>query len=151
MLITVDHVKLALGTRIMVDHVLEELFEEFFSDYSCIVVPGGTKGTQTMLNSPMLLNLLRSFKKDKLVCAICAAPLVLEKAGVLKTIKSFTCYPSLENEMESKEHYVNQDVVVDQNVITGQGPAKAISFALKIVEVLAGAESAACISKAMLC
>ena len=57
---------------------------------------------------------------------------------MLKGIKA-TCYPTHKEAL--KENYQEQPVVVDQNIITAQGPAAAIPFALAIIELLLGKEA----------
>ena len=87
-------------------------------------------------------NILQNFdKSNKLICAICAAPMVLESAGVLKD--RFVCYPGFEENVRSdKRGYVSdKNVLKDQNIITGKGPAFSMEFALFIVKNLLGEEA----------
>ncbi|HHH20347.1 MAG TPA: DJ-1 family protein, partial [Nitratifractor sp.] len=59
-------------------------------------------------------------------------------AGVLS--KKYTCYPSVEEQIRPEDR-VDERVVIDERVITSQGPATAICFALEIARVLAGEEN----------
>jgi 4-methyl-5(b-hydroxyethyl)-thiazole monophosphate biosynthesis len=77
-------------------------------------------------------------RKGKLVGALCAAPIALEAAGVLAG-KRATSYPG--NELPSAR-YVEERVVVDDELVTSRGPGTALEFALVVVEKLAGAEAA---------
>lgn len=77
-------------------------------------------------------------KKNKPIAAICAAPMVLGKLGLLKGRKA-TCYPSFEQYLEGAE-CLDEPVVVDGNIITGMGPGAAMVSALAIVEKLVGKE-----------
>ena len=74
--------------------------------------------------------------KGKPIAAICAAPMVLGKLGLLKGRKA-TCYPSFEQYLEGAE-CVSEPVVRDGNIITGMGPGAAMEFALAIVDLLVG-------------
>ncbi len=76
--------------------------------------------------------------KGKPIAAICAAPMVLGKLGLLKGKKA-TCYPSFEQYLDGAE-CVNAHVVRDGNIITGMGPGAAMEFALTIVDLLVGKE-----------
>jgi 4-methyl-5(b-hydroxyethyl)-thiazole monophosphate biosynthesis len=83
--------------------------------------------------------------RGKLVAAICGASSILASAGVLDNRRA-TIYPGMERELP----YPREDrVVVDGNVVTSQGPGTAMEFALKIVEVLAGASRADAIRKSL--
>ena len=86
--------------------------------------------------------------KGKMIGAICAAPYVLEKAGVLK--HDYTCYPSVEKQIRLEGYTKEQTVVTDGNVMTSRGPGTALCFALAIVERLKGAETAKALKNGML-
>ena len=86
---------------------------------------------------------------QKPLAAICAAPaVILAPMGILQA-KSATCYPApkfrstLAQESDAK-------VVQDGHVITSQGPGTAMEFAVKLIEVLYGAEKSASIAKELL-
>jgi protein deglycase len=102
-----------------------------------IALPGGWGGTKILAEDGKLQTLLKELDAQKKpIGAICAAPFALEKAGVLKNV--FTCYPSVEDEMENDGYTTQDKVVVDGNIITSKGPATAICFGLEIVRILAG-------------
>ncbi|MFN2340434.1 MAG: DJ-1 family glyoxalase III [Halanaerobium sp.] len=105
------------------------------SDISAIVLPGGMPGAANLRDNAKLLELIREVnEKDGLCAAVCAAPIVLEAAGVLEGKKA-TSYPGFSDEMGSAD-YQEERVVVDGNIITGRGPGVAEEFALTIVEYL---------------
>ena len=80
--------------------------------------------------------------------AICAAPMVLGKLGILNGYKA-TCYPGFEEYLEGAQ-YVDEPVVSDRNIITGRGPGAAMDFAFKIVDELVGKEKVVELKKGML-
>lgn len=107
------------------------------SEFSAIALAGGYEGMQNLCKDSFVIKALQDLNANgKLVAAICASPIVLGKAGVLKN--KFTCYPSCENSIDSKAKYHIEKVVVDENIITANGPASAPLFALAIVEYLLG-------------
>ncbi len=110
-----------------------------FSDADLLVLPGGMPGAATLGEHAGLLELLLDYaKKDKLLAAICAAPMVLGKLGLLKGKKAI-CYPGFKPYLEGAE-IVRQQVVVDGQIVTGRGPGATIEFALTLVEILEGKE-----------
>lgn len=104
-----------------------------------LVLPGGMPGTTNLCNHYDFNNKLKSFHdKGGSVAAICAAPMVLAKAGILGGQKA-TIYDGMEGELINCE-YTGEDVTVSGNIITGRGPGLAMDFALKIVETVKGRE-----------
>ncbi len=108
------------------------LFEESdFSTYGGIVLPGGMPGTTALGSHPGVDGIIKSFAAEgKLVAAICAAPSVLGRAGLLKGKKA-ACYPGFEEQLTGAE-VVYEDVAEDGNIITSRGMGTAIPFALKL-------------------
>ena len=121
---------------IVADLLFEELKEE---EVEMIVLPGGLPGATNLDAHAGLDKLIMSFAAaGKPLAAICAAPMVLGKLGLLKGKKA-TCYPSFEQYLDGAE-CVNAHVVRDGNIITGMGPGAAMEFALTIVDLLVGKE-----------
>lgn len=119
-----------------------------FFDAELLFLPGGMPGAATLDEHTRLRKLLLDFAaKGKNVAAICAAPMVLGKLGLLKGRKA-TCYPGFEQYLESAE-CVDAHVVCDGNFITGMGPGATVEFALAIVERLLGKEKADELATAM--
>ncbi|MGX2983279.1 DJ-1 family glyoxalase III [Helicobacter sp. 23-1045] len=119
------------------------------AEFSAIALAGGYDGMQNLCNDNFVIKALQELNaQGKLVSAICASPIVLGKAGVLKN--KFTCYPSCENAISSSAKYCAERVVIDENIITANGPTSATLFALAIVEYLLGREVRDKIAKELL-
>lgn len=104
-----------------------------FSEYECMVLPGGMPGTKGLESNQYLMSRLDEYiKADKLVCAICAAPTILGHKGYLNGKKA-VCYPGLEGELAGAET-PECEVVRDGNIITSRGLGTAIEFAAEIVK-----------------
>lgn len=110
-----------------------------FFDAELILLPGGMPGAATLGECANLRKLLLRFaEKNKPIAAICAAPMVLGKLGLLKGRRA-TCYPGFEQYLEGAE-YTGAWVEKDGNIITGKGPGASMDFALAVVELLQGKE-----------
>lgn len=134
----------AHGIKMTADALLSDVID---LEWDAMVLPGGGQGTENLKSCGPLLERLRLQKEEgALVCAICAAPTVLEAAGVLEG-EEVTCYPSCVREM--RRPVVCAPAVADGNVITGQGPGAAITFALAVLAHLAGEETAGYVSEGM--
>jgi 4-methyl-5(b-hydroxyethyl)-thiazole monophosphate biosynthesis len=118
------------------------------SDIDGIVLPGGMPGSSNLKVDKRIISLVRELSgAGKITAALCAAPLVLGYAGILKG-KRATCFPGFEDQMTGALH-VPDPVVRDGNIITGRGPGCAIPFALELVAVIAGKEKAANLKESM--
>lgn len=109
--------------------------------FDAVFLPGGGAGVQRLKASSDVERVVCDFNdQNKWILAICAAPTVLSKAGILVDRK-VTCYPGCEAELVCRE-FSEERVVVDGNIITSRGPGTAEEFALKCIAVLGGAELA---------
>ncbi|MCR2043631.1 DJ-1 family glyoxalase III [Anaerosalibacter massiliensis] len=117
------------------DKVLKDIVD--IEGYDGIVLPGGLPGSTNLRDNDRVIELVKDFdKNEKLIAAICAAPIVLEKAGIIDG-KNITSYPGTEGELKSGKY--KEDLVVrDGHIITARGPAVAVYFALEIVDYLIG-------------
>ncbi len=106
-------------------------------EFNAIILPGGGEGTDNLKASSELESVLVRYKEEgRLICAICAAPTVLVKAGVLSDGQHVTCYPTLQLELDRP--WATAPVVEDENIITGQAPGSAMLFALVVLKMLEG-------------
>jgi 4-methyl-5(b-hydroxyethyl)-thiazole monophosphate biosynthesis len=124
--------------RVIPDTVIDAVSAGAFD---MIVLPGGQPGTDNMNADQRVHGLLNEFAaNNKLIGAICAAPIILSAAGLLEG-KNVTCFPSYSDTLNGAI-YVDKQVVSDGNLITSKGAGTAISFALEIVARLVGREAA---------
>lgn len=106
-----------------------------FSGYDALILPGGMPGTTNLAADERVIKLLQDFcAAGKLTAAICAAPTVLAKAGLLKG-RHAVCYPGLEGKLTGAEPG-DEPVVRDGTVITSRGVGTALPFALELVAYL---------------
>jgi 4-methyl-5(b-hydroxyethyl)-thiazole monophosphate biosynthesis len=125
------------GIKIISDEIIEKVSSD---DFDMIVLPGGLPNAFTLADNEKVQSLLKEFKeKKKKIGAICAAPYALHKAEVLN--ENYTCYPSFEKKINENGYHAKDAIVIDNNVITSQGPATAMIFALEIVNMLCDKET----------
>ena len=109
-------------------------------EFDMMVLPGGIPGAEHLRDSEKVQSLLKDFDaKNKEIGAICAAPIALYSAGVIKD--EFTCYPGYDQVIKDGEFRDDKKVVESQNVMTSRGPGTAMCFALEIVKKLVGQET----------
>ena len=138
-------VKGAHGMQLRADRQFDEAQR---APYDAIVLPGGGGCAETFKQlQPLHERLQRQHDENRLLCAICAAPTVLEAAGVLDEGVEVTCYPSCQGDLERP--WVPAPVVVDGAVITGQAPGTAMLFALVVLQTLAGERVARKVAQGM--
>lgn len=111
------------------------LMDEVEQPFDAIVLPGGVRGATNLRDDPHVQEMIRGqAEAGRLLAAICAGPIALSAAGVLKD-KRATGYPG--HALECRE-YSEERVVVDGDVITSRGVGTAMDFALTIVSRLVG-------------
>ncbi len=99
-----------------------------------IILPGGMPGTTNLEKDAKLSNLIDfAAENDLWLCAICAAPLILGKKGLLAG-KRATCYPGFESDLMGA--ILEKQVCTDGKTITAQGPGAALPFAYAILDAL---------------
>ena len=126
-----------------------KLDESSFDDADAIVLPGGLPGVDNLGACEKFLNIVESnYESGRYVCAICAAPMILGKMGILKGKKA-TSYPGCEGALLGAD--ISEDkVCTDGNIITSRGVGTAIDFACEIIKTLVGQEKSAEIRKSVL-
>lgn len=102
-----------------------------------IVLPGGMPGTLNLQKDATVNKLIKHCNDNKLlICAICAAPMILGELGLLEE-KNATCYPGFEEHLKGATLGENSVEVAD-NFITGKGPGASFEFGKAIVNYIKG-------------
>lgn len=130
--------ELSHGVTIKTDLTFEDAN---LDDADLLMLPGGLPGS-TNLNAHNGVReaLMKQYNAGKLVAAICAAPMVFGSLGIVRGRRA-TCYPGFEKFLDGAE-YTHELCTVDGNVVTGEGPAAALPFAYKLLEMLSTEQTA---------
>jgi 4-methyl-5(b-hydroxyethyl)-thiazole monophosphate biosynthesis len=135
--ISISKEKLVRGS-----HNISILADSLFSDADFTVndllyLPGGMPGTRNLDAHEGLKNLLlKQAGENRKIAAICAAPSILGKLGLLKG-KEAICFPGFEDQLQGAILSDNK-IVESGSISTAKGAGVAIQFALKLVEDLKG-------------
>ena len=125
-----EHVKGSHQITVKSDLKAEEID---FSQVEGVVLPGGMPGTLNLQKNETVIKLIKHcVENNKLVGAICAAPMILGDMGVLKGKKA-TCFPGFEENLTGAE-VIDDFVVTDGNIITGKGAGASIMFGAAIAD-----------------
>lgn len=113
------------------------LSEDVAEKYDMVILPGGYGGASALRDSSLVIRILQTMDaQGKYVCAMCAAPIALERAGLL-TGRKFTAYQGYDKKIQAGT-YLEDKVVVDGHLVTSRGPATAYAFAYKLVDLMGG-------------
>lgn len=130
------------GITLLADGLMSEYSEP---EWDMLVLPGGP-GTSTLRENEEVLQWVREQNNRKgWLAAICAAPTVLHKAGILEGRK-YTAHFSVADELPA---IIDQPVVTDGHIITSMGAGTAVAFGLELVEALLGPEASGQIAESI--
>ncbi|MCI8478402.1 MAG: DJ-1/PfpI family protein [Oscillospiraceae bacterium] len=116
-----------------------------------LILPGGLGGVNAISACPAALELVRQVhSQGGRLAAICAAPTILAKLGLLEG-RQAVCYPGMEDQMEGALVQKGTPVVTDGTIITGEAAGSAFQFGLCLVEALRGPEKAAEVKQSVHC
>ena len=141
--------KIAIGSHgipVVCDMTAEEVN---LDAVSTVILPGGMPGSLNLDASDFTDKVLTQVAKNHgRIAAICAAPLILGRRGLLKG-KNAICYPGFENELIGAE-ISSESVVTDGNITTAKGMGVALAFSLELVSLICGSDKANEISRAVM-
>jgi len=118
---------------------VEKTFSDVSADeYDGLIVPGGTVGADKLRGSDEAVSFVHSFfDQAKPVGVICHGPWMLVEADVVKG-RTLTSYPSLKTDIRNAGgNWVDEEVVVDQGLVTSRNPDDVAAFCAKVVEEFA--------------
>ena len=109
---------------------MDRIFDDTIETYDAIVIPGGLPGATNLRDDSRVIKIVQKFNEaNKIIGAICAGPIVLGK--------TVTCFPGFDTQLSSA-NYQEALVIIDNNIITGKGPAAALAFAYALLDALGG-------------
>lgn len=125
----------AHGITVLADMTDEAFLEADSIDPAMVILPGGMPGSLNLDASPAVDKAIEvAAARGAYLCAICAAPLILGRRGLLKGRRA-TCYPGFEAELMGATE-IGGLVIRDGNIITATGMGVALEFGLELVSVL---------------
>ncbi|HLF31874.1 MAG TPA: DJ-1 family glyoxalase III [Xanthomonadales bacterium] len=131
-----DVITASRGVRLLPDMSLDEALKQ---DFDMVALPGGLPGSDHLANDQRVTHILRSMHESgRFIGAVCAAPKVLARSGVLDG-KAATAYPGV---LQAERHpRITGDAVTrDGRVITSRSAGTVMDFALELIEALVGRE-----------
>lgn len=123
------------GAHGMVITADTELSAAAAEDFDCVFLPGGMPGAANLDKSDLVTRVLNTVNdRNGIIAAICAAPFVLAKRGLLNGRK-FTMYPGFESELGGLT-YTSNPAETDGNIVTGKGPGAVFEFSRQLAAAL---------------
>ncbi len=117
--------------------------------YDMLIIPGGVEGVRRLCEDSTVLDTVRRYyRQDRWLAAICAGPLVLETAGILRG-RRVTSHPAVIEKIKTASVEASP-VVMDGRLVTSRGPGTALMFALALV-ACESFKTAATLADAMVC
>ena len=106
-------------------------------DYVALIIPGGTVGADQLRAEPAVIKLVNEFAaQEKIIASICHGPWVLAEAGLVNDV-TLTSFPSIRTDLENAgASWKDQEVVIDQGIITSRNPKDIPAFNNAIIEAL---------------
>ena len=123
------------GIEVDVDKQLDEVSPD---DYDALVLPGGVMNPDKLRQNKEAIAFVTAFLKEgKPIAAICHGPQMLIETGLIKGRK-LTSFPSLKTDLKNAgAKWVDEEVVVDNGLVTSRTPADLIAFNKKMIEEFA--------------
>lgn len=124
------------GGEVNPDYLINDINVD---DFDAIIIPGGSGATELLDNELIYSIVQKAMAKNKLIAAICIAPTILAKAGILKGKKATVWSAPLDKSginilRENEAIYTEKAVVVDKNIVTGENAEFSQEFGEAILE-----------------
>ncbi len=134
------------GLKVIADTVLDEVLND---EFDMVVLPGGVPGAPNLMGDARIIKLLKDqASARKTSAAICAAPAVLQEAGLTQD-KKITSHPAWAERMTTAIH-TGARVETSELLVTGQAAGSAMEFSFKLIETLFGKEKVTEINQGVL-
>lgn len=139
-MVSVTDSKQVIGGHKIVIQADKTMQEITISDYDCLVLPGGQPGVDNLMNCETLMTGIENHAKSgKVLAAICAAPQILGRLGLVDQIE-VTHYPGCDKYLDQAIKKPHMSAITDENIITGSSIGGALLFALQIVDYYTSTE-----------
>lgn len=133
-MISIKNLSVIGGHNIIVQ--ADAIIDDKIKDYDLLVFPGGMPGSTNLQTNSKVVELVKYFNdNNKLIGAICAAPIVLAEANIIEG-RDITSYPGYEEDLKGSNYHENKLVIIDKNIVTSRGPATALEFSYQLLEKL---------------
>lgn len=118
------------------DRLIDDIDLDF---YDGIYIPGGSVGAKNLRDDKRVIDIVKKFDEEKkIICAICAGPTVLDRAGIVSD-RNLVCHPSVEKSLLNVGKIKSDKlIVVDGNIFTSRGAGASVFLALKLIEMIKG-------------
>ena len=137
--LTAGPVAASRGVRLLPDATLDG--QTAAQDFDVLLISGGSKGVANLRADARVMALVRAFAAaDKWIGAVCAGPLVLQDAGILKGRRA-TCHPGVADELTGARR-VDEPVVVDGRIVTSQGAGTMFVYIMTMIRLVSGEAAA---------
>jgi len=135
--VSIDDSEYVTGARNIIFKADRKFSEIGKDEADILVLPGGMPGTTNLMIFKPLMDLVIDYnERGKRIAAICAAPTVFGKLGLLEG-KNAVCYPGMEADLVGA-NAMTVPVVTDGNITTSRGMGTAIDFALELLTLITG-------------
>ena len=144
--LTAGPITASRGVRLIPDTTLDDQVSA--KDFDVLLISGGAKGVANLRVDARVIALVRAFAAaDKWIGAVCAGPLVLQDAGILKG-RHATYHPGVAEELTDPRRIAGP-VVVDGHIVTSQGPGTMPAYILTLIRLVSGDAIARDVAKGM--
>lgn len=153
----IEVTKVGVGSNDIVSrsglHIKTDITDSGFvlpDDAQALVIPGGPGTAELEKCEALKAAAVKCAEKNILLCAVCAAPMIIGHLGLLKG-KRATCFPGHEKDLYGAIVETSSYVVTDGSIITAKGAGVSVDFALAVLTALKGAGTAMSVSEKMQC